>query len=79
MNSLPKSCRCSNAPCSHADALLEVWMSAQLEPLRTCAASALCRMLRTHPGLAGPVTSRPAFIQQVVSKPRPLLRLHGFV
>lgn len=63
--------RCHNTLCSHADALLEVWMSAQQEPLRTCAASALCRMLRCYPGLAGPATSRPSFVQQVGNRLRP--------
>ena len=49
----------------HADALLTVWTTARLEPLRTCAASALCRLLRCHPSLLSAIASRPDLMQQV--------------
>ena len=48
-----------------ADALLDVWTAAQQEPLRVCAASALCRLLRCHPALSAVLMGRPAFMQQV--------------
>ena len=53
----------------HAGALLDVWGAAKLEPLRVCAASALSRLLCSHPVLTGAVISHPAFLQQVLGKP----------
>ena len=63
---------CISILCANAVALLELWTSALLEPLRICAASALCRMLTIYPDLIKSVTSR-TLMEQVVSRTRPVM------